>query len=222
MKLLLVITSACLVALCSCGGHSNAISYSYDFSQGQQGWVGGESEYAVAMASEVNFVADMQPSPLAPHQMTLHLYGNNVSDDLFLYATKQLTGLLANTSYSIDVKATLISDTGNVGGSSHAINLGASTIEPHSVLGVKNSEPYYLMNVDIDGSSSSGSTIVISGDLSGTGAPNPELLTFKTPRPVVVQSDKNGTLWLLVGVDSAFEVLTEVYYTEISASVREH
>jgi hypothetical protein len=220
MKLLHVIASACLVALCSCGGQSNAIPYSYDFAQGQQGWLGGDSEYAVAMASEVNFVADMQPSPLAPHQMTLHLYGNNVSDDLFLYATKQLTGLLANTSYSIDVKATLISDTGNAGGSSHIIKLGASTVEPSSIVVIEDAAPYYRMNVDIGGPSTSGKNAVISGDLSGTGAPNPELLTFKTPTPVVVQSDANGTLWLLVGVDSAFEVLTEVYYTEISATLR--
>jgi hypothetical protein len=182
--------------------------------------MGGASDFSSAMTTEVNFSAGMQASPIAPHEMTLHLYGVNVSDDLFLFATKQLTGLVANQSYSVNVKATLISHTGNVGGSSQVINLGASTIEPRSVLGVRNSEPYYVMNVDIDGSSSSGSTIVISGDLSGTGAPNPELLTFKTPRPAVVQSDSNGSLWLLVGVDSGFEIPTEVYVAEISATLR--
>jgi hypothetical protein len=132
-----------------------------------------------------------------------------------------LTGLLPSRVYSVHVEATLISNTGNVSGSSHIIKLGASTVEPSSIIVMENAAPYYRMNVDIGGPSTSGKNTVISGDLSGTGAPNPELLTFKTPRPVVVQSDANGELWLLVGVDSAFEILTEVYYTEITATVRE-
>jgi hypothetical protein len=221
MRFLHLLGLVCLVAVWSCcGSQSDAISYSYDFSQGQQGWVGGDSQYSVAMATEVNFSAGMQASPIAPHDVTLHLYGDNVSDDLFLFGTKQLTGLVANHSYSVNVEATLISNTGDVGGPSQVINLGASTIEPRSVVGMENSEPYYVMNVDIDGSSNSGSTIVISGDLSGTGAPNPELLTFKTPRSLVVQSDSNGSLWLLVGVDSGFEIPTEVYLSKISATLR--
>jgi hypothetical protein len=175
------------------------------------------------MATEVNFSAGMQASPIPPHQVALHLFGNNVSDDLFVYVTKQLAGLLPNRAYSVQVEATLISDTGNVGGSSHIIKLGASTVEPSSIVVIEDAAPYYRMNVDIGGSSTSGKNAVTSGNLSGTGGPNPELelVTFKTPRPVVVQSDANGDLWLLVGVDSAFEVLTEVYYTEINATVRE-
>jgi hypothetical protein len=183
--------------------------------------MGGDSEFAVAMASEVNFSAGMQASPIPPHQMALHLFGNNVSDDLFVYVKKELTGLLPNRVYSVHVEATLISDTGNVGGSSHIIKLGASTVEPTSIIVVENAAPYYRMNIDVGGSSTSGKNAVNSGDLSGNGTPNPESLTFKTPRPVVVQSDANGRLWLLIGVDSAFEVLTEVYYTEITASLRE-
>src|SRR5438094_2143008 len=224
MRFLHLIGLLCLVAMWSCcGSQSKGISYSYDFSQGQQGWLGGDSEYAVAMATEVNFSVGMQASPIPPHQMALHVFGNNISDDLFVYVTKELTGLLPNRAYSVHVEATLISDTGNVGGSNHIIKLGASTVEPSSIVVIEDAAPYYRMNVDIGGPSTSGKNTVISGDLSGTGAPNPELelLTFKTPRPVVVQSDANGKLWLLIGVDSAFEVLTEVYYTEITATVRE-
>lgn len=171
----------------------------------------------MAMTAEVNFSVGMQASPIPPHQMALHLFGDNVSDDLFVYVTKELTGLLPNRAYSVNIEATLVSDTGNVGGSLHIIELGASTVEPSSIVVMENGGPYYRMNVDI------GKNTVISGDLSGNGTPNPELelLTFKTPRPVVVQSDANGKLWLLIGVDSAFEVLTEVYYTEISATLRE-
>jgi hypothetical protein len=225
MRFLHLIGVVCLVAVWSrCGSQSKAFSYSYDFTQGQQGWLGGDSEFAVAMAMEVNFLAGMQASPIPPHQMALHIFGNNVSDDLFVYATKQLTGLLPNRAYSVRVEATLISDTGNVGGSSQIIKLGASTVEPSSIIVMENAAPYYRMNVDIGGSSTSGKNAVNSGDLSGTGGPNPELelLTFKTPRSVVVQSDPNGNLWLLVGVDSAFEILTEVYFTEITATLREH
>ena len=216
MRFLHLIGLVCLVAGWSCcGSQSKAISYSYDFSQGQQGWLGGDSEYSVAMAAEVNFSAGMQASPIPPHQVALHLFGNNVSDDLFVYVTKELTGLLPNRAYSVHIEATLISDTGNVGGSSRIIQLGASTVEPSSIVVIENAAPYYRMNFDI------GKNTVIAGDLSGNGTPNPELLTFKTPRSVVVQSDPNGNLWLLVGVDSAFEVLTEVYFTEITATLRE-
>lgn len=222
MRTLHLIGLAGLVAVwICCGSQPKAISYSYDFSQGQQGWLAGDSEYAVAMAREVNFSAGMEVSPIPPHQMALHLFGNNVSDDLFVYVTKELTGLLPNRAYSVHVEATLISNTGSVGGSGHIIKLGASTVEPSSIVVMENAAPYYRMNVDIGGSSTSGKNAVNSGDLSGTGGPNPELLTFKTPRSVVVQSDPNGNIWLLVGVDSAFEVLTEVYLTEITATLRE-
>ena len=220
MRFLHSLGAVCLVATWSCGGSQSGISYSYDFSQGQQGWVGAASEFAPAVSTEVNFAAGMQPSPLAPHQMTLHLYGNNVSDDLFLFAKKQLSGLAANHSYLVDVKATLVSHTGQIGGSSQIIKLGASTIEPRSVLGMNTAGPYFLMNVDIGGSSTSGKNAVISGNLSGTGTTNPESLTFTTPTPLRIQSDANGSLWLLVGVDSAFEVGTEVYYTGINATLR--
>lgn len=222
MRFLHLIGLVCLVAVWSCcGSQPKAISYSYDFSQGQQGWLGGDSEYAVAMATEVSFTAGMQASPIPPHQMALHVFGNNVSDDLFVYVTKELTGLLPSRAYSVHVEASLISNTGDVSGSSHIIKLGASTVEPSSIIVMEDAAPYYRMNVDISGLSTSGKNAVISGDLSGNGTPNPELLTFKTPRSVVVQSDPNGNLWLLVGVDSAFEVLTEVYFTEITATVRE-
>jgi hypothetical protein len=222
MRFLRLIGLVCLVSVWSCcGSQSKTLSYSYDFSQGQQGWTGGDSEFAVAMALEVNFSAGMQASPIPPHQMALHLFGNNVSDDLFVYVTKQLTGLLPNHAYSVHVEAALISDTGNAGGSSHIIKLGASAVEPSSIVVIEDAAPYYRMNVDIGGPSTSGKNAVISGNLSGTGAPDPELLMFKIPGPLVVQSDTNGKLWLLVGVDSAFEVLTEVYFTEITATLRE-
>jgi hypothetical protein len=224
MRFLHLIGLVCLVAVWTCcGSQSKAISYSYDFSQGQQGWVGGDSEFAVAMATEVNFSAGMQASPIPPHEMALHLFGDNVSDDLFVYVTKELTGLLPNRAYSVNIEATLISDTGNVSGSSHIIKLGASTVEPGSIVVIQDAAPYYRMNVDIGGSSTSGKNAVNSGDLSGTGTSNPELesLTFKTARPVVVQSDADGELWLLIGVDSAFEVLTEVYFTQITATLKE-
>ena len=108
------------------------------------------------MATEVNFSVGMQATPIPPHQTALHLFGDNVSDDLFVYVTKELTGLLPNRAYSVNIEATLISDTGNVGGSSHIIKLGASTVEPSSIVVIEDAAPYYRMNVDIGGSSTSG------------------------------------------------------------------
>jgi hypothetical protein len=194
----------------------------FNFAQGTDGWIGDFADYPVGEESsyELVFEHDTLPDPLDQNQFSLKLSGNNHSDDLFMFAKRKVSGLEPNTVYFINFTVEFASNvpdgTVGVGGSpgeSVYIKAGATNIEPKKE---KDSDNYYRMNIDKSNQSQSGEDMVVIGDFSNDT--DQEVYTLKTvanESPFGAETDENGHLWLIIGIDSGFEATTTIYFNSV-------
>lgn len=148
--------------------------------------------------------------------------GNNHSDDLFMYLKKKVSGLQPSTPYDVEIDVEFASQipSGLVGvggspGDSVYVKAGVSAVEPAAVA----SDEFYLLNIDKGNQATGGKDAVVLGTIAKpSNLPvGFELISLMTPQPISTVSDADGSLWLLVGTDSAFEATTTLYYTQVSA-----
>ncbi len=83
---------------------------------------------------------------------------------------------------------------------------------------------YLRMNVDIGSQSNSGTEAVVLGNVANSRTcdeprrwETKELAEQGVSAPLLVPSD--GRAWLLMGADSGFESLTQVYFTRASVTL---
>ena len=213
-----------------CGGGASSNSYGadgslsrhYRFAVDTDGWQGGFAEYPVGEASAyaLRFSYARLPAPLDESEGALLLSADNLDGDLFMYVKRPLFGLDANRTYAVQIGLTFASniaegDTGmeNVA----AIKAGASPYEP---LAVADENGKYRMNIDKGDRLSDGTRMIIAGDLSNdTNLSQYVLKTVRMPHPVEVTTDTNGTLWMIVGIDSESAGETTIYIDTIEATV---
>lgn len=194
-----------------------------DFEQDNNGWVTGFADYRVGEETKFELQSSRMalPAPLNENKMGIFISGRNLSDDLFMYVTKQLTGLEPNTTYTakfiIDVASNAPSNAVGVGGApgeSVFLGIGVTATEPQKVV----EGEMYRMNIDKGNQASEGSSRKVIGHIAnGTNGSNYVLLnklgefTFTT--------NNNGTAWAMVSTDSGFEATTALYYDRISIAI---
>ena len=220
-------------ALACDGGPSTpdgARTVRFDLADDAPAWEAGFAEYQIGAEAFYELVAEVRarPAPLDQSKQALYLSGNNHSDDLFMYATRRIDGLTPGARYSVtlDVELATNSPTGCFGvggapGESVYLNAGAAPVEPVTLLGT-GADPGNPLNVDHGGQAMSGRYAAVLGDLGNglTDCDNPEyrLKAYAgAAHPIEVVADGVGAVWLLVGVDSAFEATTSVYLTSVTA-----
>lgn len=169
------------------------------------------------------------PTPLDQTKKAFMLSGNNHSDALQMYLTKQLSGLEPNTRYTIETEVELASKYpngsvgigGSPGNSVHLVSKFASdgyTLKSGKnefdnvqlVLNKVEALPESVMNIDL-------------GDVS---IPSDQYIyqiinRKKTSSPDVVVSDDQGKLWAVIGTWSGFEGISTLYYTRIKITLTE-
>jgi len=148
--------------------------------------------------------------------------GHNRSDDLFMYLTKEVTGLKPNTSYEVTIAIDLATNVpggmmgiGGSPGDSVYVKAGASTNEPTIS---EDNIGHLRISIDKGNQASHGSEMFSIGNVT-----NFEVLSneFKiktlenTGRTVTIPSDDEGRIWVTVGTDSGFEGLSAFYYSAI-------
>ena len=148
--------------------------------------------------------------------------GHNRSDDLFMFLTKEITGLQPNTNYevfiSIDLATNIPAAMMGIGGSpgeSVYVKAGASTEEP--VVTVDDLD-HLRISIDKGNQSSHGSEMFSIGNVAHFDVLIDEyrIKTLdNTGRTVIIPSDDDGRLWVTVGTDSGFEGLSTFYYSAI-------
>lgn len=203
------------------------MEFYFDFKEGTQGWTGGFADYPAGeeMAYELEFKHSPLPEPLDQDEGALMLTGRNMSDDLFMFAKRKVTGLKANGTYSVIFSVEFASSIpdGMVGvggspGESVYIKAGATALQPATE---KDDMNYYHMNIVKGNQSQGGSDMVVLGDFSNDT--DREFYTLKTltnEKPFTVSADENGEVWILVGTDSGFESTTTIYYNKISVEMK--
>ena len=210
----------------STGMSDDSYDIAFDFSSDYQGWVAGFTDYPVGKEAEWAIGASLAalPAPLDVSRKGIRLSGENRSDDLFMYVTHGVTGLMPNAQYGARFRVTLATNAprncvgiGGAPGESVVLKAGATSVEPGRVV---DAEQYYRANFDHGSQLAGGRDATPLGNIATSNAncalPRYELKEFDSgTRPVTISTDASGRLWLVVGVDSGFEGSTSVYITSI-------
>lgn len=204
-------------------------SLTFDFESGTESWTAGFSDYPADWDKsrfEFRFEHTELPEEVNSNNSALLISGTNLSDDLFMFSKKRISGLKPNHNYLISFELELASrypeQSVGVGGSPGAsvyLKAGASATEPQPV--EKDGE--IRMNIDKGGQSQGGEDMRLLGNI---GIPGEEFRYQLIQRdnlqhPLPVRSDASGNLWLIVGTDSGFESTTTLYYNRIQVILEE-
>ena len=232
-SLLLLLT----LALCACNGTvligdpidepllPSEVTRSFDFNQGAQGWLAGFSDYPVDNADIFELEADIAELPTDSSRSGFLLTGHNRSDDLFMYLKYEVTGLAANTRYQLSGSVDFLSNgaagcfgIGGAPGESVYIKMGATELEPE--------QADYYMNIDIGAQSNEGNDSKVLGHIGVDGIScdgnsyGAKTLSLEATDGFEIITSAQGTAWIYVGSDSGFEGRTDLYYTNISFTLK--
>lgn len=203
--------------------------FTYNFEEGSEGWEGGFTDYPADWEEErfeFRFEHTALPQEVGVNGQAMLISGRNISDDLFMFVKRQITGLRPNHEYLLRVEVELASqypeESVGIGGSpggSVYLKAGASTYEPLPI----EEEDHIRINIDKGNQSQGGAEAVVIGTV---GIPGEEFTYTLIQRdnqqqPVRVQSDDSGSLWVIVGTDSGFEGTSTLYYNTIDIKLQE-
>ena len=131
-------------------------------------------------------------------------------------------GARYNVAVSLEIATSVPAGCFGVGGApgeSVWIKAGVTAAEPLPV----RDGAYLRMNIDVGNQSNGGTQAVVLGNVANTrSCEQPrqwELKFFRarsTPVPISIAAD--GRAWVLFGVDSGFESLTEIYFTHAAVT----
>lgn len=204
-----------------------ADTFTYEFESGAEGWKGGFADYPKDWdTTRFEFVYQHTNLPAAVNNSgkAMLISGRNISDDLFMFMKKQITGLEPNQTYKATFMVELASmypeesvGIGGSPGSSVYLKVGGTTAEPMPVV----MEDDIRMNIDKGGQSLGGKDMVVVGTIGIAGDQSKYTLIQRDngQNPVEVTADSNGSLWVIVGTDSGFEGTTRLYYNTIEVKL---
>ena len=199
------------------------VTFTFDFESGVEGWIVGFADLPVDFDQSV-FELDhghrSLPDDLAGSG--IYVQGHNRSDDLFMFLKRYVGGLRPNTSYVVSVSTDLATNVSpglvGIGGSpgeSVFVKAGASTIEPAAQEG---DNRHLRMNIDKGNQARGGESMLVLGDVAHRDAQGGKyrIKTLDNGNlPLIVDTDNEGGVWLIVGTDSGFEGLSTFYYSRI-------
>ncbi|MCY6356529.1 hypothetical protein [Clostridium sp. ZS2-4] len=203
-------------------------STTFKFTENNEGWTGDFSDLPINNEDFYELKFKHANIPIeGKNDKGLLLQGNNHSDDLFMYITRKFDkniGLIPNTTYKIDLSFDIATNVpgetmgiGGSPGSSVYVKAGVVNVEPTSQ--AKNG--YLRMNIDKANQYQSGKNMIVLGDIAKICSENKnsidESFQYKHfTASFEITTNKNGEAWIIIGTDSGFEGLTELYYTNIN------
>jgi len=203
----------------------------YTFEAGSEGWEGGFADYpndaGVEEFYEFAFSHSNLPEPLDISRGALMQSGSNRSDDLFMFVKRKLTGLSPSQNYQVSIEVEFATDAasgamgiGGPPGEAVYLKAGASSQEPVKVL--DNADNHFRMNIDKGNQSVDGQDMKNIGDFAnGTEKFEYTLKSLRMASPLLVRTNADGELWVIVGTDSGFEGITTIYYNRIQVEIEE-
>ena len=195
------------------------------FATSTNGWEGGYTDYETPQDSLIKFKFEHTglPKPLDTAQKALRVYGENRSDDLFMYMSRKLTNLVPNKEYSLLFEVELVSlypangfGAGGGPASSVMLKAGASSVKPEKV----KDGNYYKFNLDKGNQLEGGKDLVAIGDLANGKDVEEYALIQRSNAgtPFKVKTNDQGEVWLIIGTDSGFEGNQSIYYNRVKVT----
>ena len=197
----------------------------FDFNQNDGGFTPIFSDYPNEQGVEEFYElrSGHEEVPIAEAGKGLFLSGNNHSDDLFMGYYKDLSGLVPETEYQFTVRFQLATNVendmigiGGAPGESVFVKCGVASKEPENSLDSLN---HFCLNIDKGSQSTSGSDMIVVGNLAKEEINRPGEYEFnEIETKVIARTDEVGTAYLVIGTDSGFEGVTSYYLDDISVS----
>lgn len=218
------------VILSSCLKDDDNVSQNtltFEFNTGTHGWTGDFADYPVtdSVFYELQFAHAPLPAPLNTSVKALKLSGNNHSDDLFMFISRKVSGLLPYTTYDVifdlDIASNAPTNAVGVGGApgeSVVIKVGATTKEPKKVA----ESGSYVMNIDKANQQQSGADMKVIGNVGVKDTTTVFTMINRNNRsePFEATTDKDGSLWVIIGTESGFEATSTLYFRRIELVFR--
>ncbi|MXW63116.1 MAG: hypothetical protein F4003_15265 [Acidimicrobiaceae bacterium] len=202
----------------------NSTKFEFDFETGLEGWTVDFADLPVNYDQsiyELDGGHRALPDDLAG--AGVYVQGHNRSDDLFMYLKRRADGLQPGVLYGVEISIDFATNVplatigiGGSPGSSVFVKAGASTIEPSASPGTNE---HLRMNIDKGNQARGGSAMAVIGDLAHPDVVDDEYRNKSLsigPSVLTVETDDDGSVWLIVGTDSGFEGLTRLYYDRIA------
>lgn len=209
----------------------------FDFDNGALGWTVALADYPPDQEENLalDFGARELPEELNDAANGLFISSNNSPDDLFTFIKRRVgvdEDLSPNTAYTVRFEIQVASKAGSdcIGaggapGESVYLKVGGVTDEPIAAL--DETENYVRVNFDKGDQATGGSDASLAGDIangSSEGCDDPANAPFiyierSHTHTGTVTTDGDGNLWLVVGTDSGFESVTELYYRTITVTL---
>ena len=205
------------------GTDASAATFEFDFSRGDHGWTGGFSDYPQGDGEFYELDSGMRPLPQsAGGGNALFITGNNHSDDLFMYFTRQVSGLAPHATYDIDMSFEFATEypvglfgVGGAPAESVYFKAGASTQQPTNTV---DGLGHLRLNIDKGNQSRGGQDMLVLGHIGKSKDLERHVFERVTRSsdgiPFSATTDAGGSLWLIFGTDSGFEATTNLYYTQ--------
>lgn len=224
----MLVVAACSDDATGPGPDPVPIDRTFDFGSPASSWINGFADHPVYKEQDWKLAAYYRnlPPPLDTDRRGLYFTGQNHSDDLMMYATREVDGLAPGVTYDLDFEVELATNAaescpgaGGSPGESQWLKVGATDFEP----GLHVNGGYYRLTADLGQQMNDGAHGVILGTI---GVPTACLdgefllkqLQTTTKRPSVA-ANASGRAWIIVAVDSGFEGLMEVYFTQVKVTL---
>ena len=204
------------------------VEFSFTFEEDTEGWTAGFADLPADYDQSIyELDHGHRPLPDGLEGSGIYVQGHNRSDDLFMFLKRRVEGLQSDAAYEVEVSVDLATNVpaGAVGiggspGESVFVKAGASSVEPVTE---EDRIGHLRMNIDKGNQSRGGAAMVVIGNVAHPGVTGREyrVKTLNNDgRPLTVEADGEGRLWLIVGTDSGFEGLTTLYYDRITYHLR--
>lgn len=204
--------------------HAKDIHLIYDFNDGLQGWDIGFADYPAGDEEFMELEGGIRnlPPEISTERQGLLISGNNHSDDLYMYMTKEIgrvEGLIPGKSYEVWFKTTFDSNaasgclgTGGAPGESVFLKGNALAQSPETFVDDLNHVRTFFDHGP-----------VISHIANGIDCEEErgEYVSLTRTGPTLkARVSKGGSLWLVLGTDSGFESTTALYYEKIEVTLK--
>jgi len=155
----------------------------------------------------------------------LYIQGTNRSDDLFMGYFKKLTGLKSMTEYTFKIKFKIGTDAEagsiGVGGSpAESVYVKAGIVDKLPKIAL-DGQGVYRLNVDIGNQSQGSANVKVVSNLAKPEGSKEGYVYKAMEVEVNAKTDASGTVYLLIGTDSAFEGMTKYYLDDVTVMISE-
>ena len=232
---LLIVSLLIPVTACSPAAEDTAgpLLFTFTFDQDEQQWTGGFADLPIDHEERGYDVAFRHADiPVEGEESKgLFLTGNNHSDDLFMYVARGFgpeDGLTPDTTYTVDLSFDLATNVppgmmgiGGSPGESVYIKAGVVDRQPRAEEGTVGGAGYYVMNLDTGSQSQGGADMMVLGNAAkaeGEGAGDESFRYKPFQASFTVTTNQEGRLWVIIGTDSGFEGISELYLGNISVT----